>query len=94
MIIRVVRMHFREEEVLAFRHFFEERKDRIKGQPGCLHLELWQDTTCAEVFFTYSHWNQEADLEVYRNSEFFKETWGLTKALFAAKASAWTVQRV
>ncbi len=93
MIIRIVQMTFRPEAVSDFTALFEDRKETIKGFPGCTHLELWQDTKNPNIFFTYSHWQSDAHLDHYRFSEFFKDTWGRTKALFAAPPQAWSVER-
>ena len=93
MIIRIVQMTFREDAVAGFTTLFHERKDTIRAFAGCTHLELWQDSKRPNVFFTYSHWDTEADLDHYRFSEFFKDTWGKTKALFAAPPQAWSVVR-
>jgi heme-degrading monooxygenase HmoA len=93
MIVRIVQMTFREEAVPEFTALFEERKEQIRNFPGCAHLELWQDSTHTNIFFTYSIWNSEADLNHYRFSDFFKDTWGKTKALFVQKANAWSVIR-
>ena len=93
MIIRIVKMTFRPECIPDFTALFEERKATIKGFEGCTHLELWQDSTHTNVFFTYSHWQSEDYLNHYRFSEFFKDTWTKTKALFADKPEAWSVIR-
>ena len=94
MIIRIVKMLFREEEVSAFRKLFEERKHLIRNFEGCTHLELWQEKARPQVFFTYSRWDSEAHLDQYRQSDFFDETWNLTKQKFAAKPEAWTVNQL
>lgn len=86
-------MEFRPEAVAQFEALFAERKMRIRHFEGCLHLELWREEGRPEVYFTYSHWESEAHLDRYRFSAFFKETWGLTKALFATPARAWSVGR-
>ena len=91
MIIRVVQMTFRREAIKDFEALFADRKQRIRHFEGCRQLELWQDAHREEVFFTYSHWDSENDLDHYRFSEFFKETWALTKALFAAAPQAWSI---
>ncbi len=91
MIVRVVQLTFRPECIDDFIALFEERKDTIRGFRGCNYLELWQDKDRDNVFFTYSKWDSAADLDHYRFSEFFKETWGKTKALFADKPNAWSV---
>ena len=93
MIVRLVKMQLREDAVDAFAAMFAARRARIAGFPGCLHLELWHDAAGAPVFYTYSHWESEAALNHYRFSEFFKETWTLTKTFFAAKAEAVTLVR-
>ncbi|WP_018612596.1 putative quinol monooxygenase [Segetibacter koreensis] len=94
MLVRVVKMTFRADAVKTFKEFFEERKEKIRGFDGCCHLELWQDNIDTNIFFTYSLWLNEAALSHYRNSAFFKETWRQTKLLFAAKAEAWSVDKL
>ncbi len=84
-------MTFRPEEVPAFLELFETRKATIRAFKGCTHLELWQDSSQPNILFTYSNWETEEHLNHYRFSEFFKDTWGKTKALFAEKPNAWSV---
>ena len=91
MIVRIVQMTFREDSVKDFTDLFESRKQTIRSFPGCTHLELWQDNTHANIFFTYSTWDSQADLDHYRFSDFFKDTWSKTKTLFAEKPQAWSV---
>jgi quinol monooxygenase YgiN len=87
-------MTFQADLVDAFQELFEERKATIRSFPGCRHLELWRDIKNPDTFFTYSNWDSEAHLDHYRFSEFFKDTWGKTKALFADKPHAWSVNRM
>jgi quinol monooxygenase YgiN len=87
-------MTFREEEIAAFQDLFDERKQLIRNVEGCTHLELWQDKANPSIFFTYSQWLSEENLDTYRSSPFFFETWTLTKQKFAVKAEAWTVGQV
>lgn len=91
MILRIVKMTFRDEEIDVFLTLFNQRKSLIRSFDGCSHLELWQETGSANVFFTYSIWDSEQDLNRYRFSELFKDTWSKTKALFAAPPQAWSV---
>lgn len=93
MILRIVQMKFRPECREAFQTLFEERKNTIRGFDGCLHLELWQGSNDPDIFFTYSHWESESHLDHYRFSDFFKETWTLTRAMFVEKAQAWSVEQ-
>ena len=94
MIVRIVQMTFKNEHVSAFLELFDERKAIIRSHKGCSHLELWRDNKRDNVFFTYSIWETESDLDNYRFSEFFKDTWGKTKALFSEKPQAWSVVKM
>ena len=94
MIVRIVKMTFLPEAVFEFLNLFEERKELIRNRQGCHHLELLQEKKEGCVFFTYSYWESEEDLERYRHSELFKDTWQKTKALFETKAEAWTLNKL
>lgn len=91
MIIRIVKMTFVAEQVPQFIEFFNERKHLIRHFDGCQHLELWQEAGNPAVIFTYSIWNSEEALNRYRFSDLFKDTWKTTKAMFAARAEAWSI---
>ena len=71
---------------------FAEVKETIAAFDGCHHVELLQDIHLPYILFTYSIWEDEHYLDRYRFSSFFKETWMRSKALFAAKAEAWSVR--
>jgi heme-degrading monooxygenase HmoA len=86
-------MKFRDAEIENFVILFEERKLLIRNFSGCNHLELWQDANDKNIFFTYSIWKSESDLNHYRFSEFFKDTWSKTKALFSEKPQAWSMNQ-
>lgn len=94
MLVRVVKMIFREDAVEAFQQLFESRKELIRTFEGCNHLELWRDKTNKNIFFTYSLWQSEEALNNYRQSHFFDDTWFQTKQLFAGKPEAWSVQQM
>jgi quinol monooxygenase YgiN len=93
MIVRIVKMTFRPEEVATFQELFVGWKPRIRNFPGCEHLELLHSVDDPRVFFTYSHWNGPSDLEAYRISDVFASVWPTVKGLFAAPAEAWTLDR-
>lgn len=93
-MIRIVKMTFQPGKVDQFRQLFDARKAKIAAFPGCHQVHLWQDLQQPEVFFTYSIWEGPEALEQYRHSPLFKDTWRHTKALFAAPAEAWSVDKV
>ncbi|MGV9012592.1 MAG: putative quinol monooxygenase [Flavobacteriales bacterium] len=90
MIVRLVKMTFRPEEVQRFQGLFERWKDKIIASPGCLALELLHDVEDPCVFFTHSHWSSPADLEAYRVSDVFGNVWPVVKTLFSSPAEAWS----
>lgn len=94
MFVRIVKLSFHEENIPAFLENFETIKDRIRSAPGNRLLELYQDKNNKSIFFTYSYWETEKDLENYRTSEFFNEVWSFTKKLFNEKPEAWSVDKL
>ena len=94
MFVRIVKMSFEADKIDLFLANFNENKDKIRSSKGCELLELYRDKTNTNVFFTYSYWQTEQDLENYRNSDLFKNVWAKTKALFNAKPEAWSMDKV
>lgn len=93
MIVRLVKMTFRSEEESRFQELFEGWRHRIIASPGCRKLELLHDVAEPGIFFTHSEWDSPEDLEAYRNSAVFADVWPVVKALFAARAEAWSLHR-
>ncbi len=94
MFIRIVKMSFHSKHIKEFLKNFNEKKENIRNSNGCRLLELYRDKTTANIFFTYSYWETEQDLENYRNSDLFKDVWGKTKILFNNKPEAWSVNKM
>lgn len=94
MFVRIVKMSFDESHIDKFLANFELNKEHIRNFKGCRFLELYRDKSNSNIFFTYSYWNTEADLEAYRHSNLFKEVWSKTKPLFNAKPEAWSVDKL
>ncbi|NOR26936.1 MAG: antibiotic biosynthesis monooxygenase [Lutibacter sp.] len=94
MFTRIVKMSFEDSKVEEFLQNFNENKEKIRNFEGCNQLKLLRDKNNPNTFFTYSYWESEANLEVYRNSELFKQVWAKTKVLFNNKPEAWSVDTV
>ncbi len=75
-------MSFNENCIEEFLENFNNKKTHIRNFKGCRFLELYRDKTHSNIFFTYSYWDSETDLELYRESELFKDVWSKTKPLF------------
>lgn len=94
MIQRLVRLQFQADKTADFEAIFAESKAKIRSTDGCLHLEAWRDSNDPTVYYTYSRWINEEALNDYRHSDFFKTTWGKTKALFSGKPMAFSADRL
>ena len=94
MFVRIVKLSFHEENIPVFLENFELMKEKIRNAEGNHFLELYQDKNNKCIFFTYSYWETEADLENYRNSELFYDVWNFTKKLFNDKPEAWSVDKL
>lgn len=87
-------MRFQEDKIEDFLENFHLVKKQIRSFKGNKKLELYQDKNDSRIFFTYSFWKNEEDLENYRHSELFKEVWSYTKTLFSDKPEAWSVDKL
>ncbi|RSK40345.1 putative quinol monooxygenase [Mangrovimonas spongiae] len=94
MFVRIVKMGFQPEKINEFLANFEANKEHIRSFDGCEFLELYRDKNNPNIFFTYSYWNHEDDLERYRQSSLFKSVWAKTKPLFNTKPEAWSVNKL
>lgn len=94
MFVRIVKMSFEPSKVDTFLEYFETKKQLIRTYDGCQFLELYRDKKNTNIFFTYSYWNEESDLENYRNSDLFKTVWTTTKQFFNDKPEAWSVDKL
>ncbi|APY09912.1 antibiotic biosynthesis monooxygenase [Seonamhaeicola sp. S2-3] len=94
MLVRIVKMGFHEMHIDTFLSNFNANKKQIRNFKGCKFLELYRDKNNPNIFFTYSYWETENDLEQYRQSELFKNVWNKTKVLFNIKPEAWSVDKL
>ena len=93
MFVRIVKLTFKKENIASFEQIFEDSKNLIRNVEGCTFLELLQDKDQPNIYFTYSYWQSEENLDNYRISALFKNIWGQTKAFFAERAEAWSVDK-
>jgi len=95
MVKRIVLMELRPGTEDRFLNLFNAIKKEIRTQPGCLGLELLRHSNKEETsFWTISLWQSDVDLETYRASALFRNTWSEVKPLFSAKARAWTLMTI
>ena len=94
MFLRIVKMIFETSNIETFLQNFNNNKEKIRNFKGCRLLELYRDKKEPTLFFTYSYWETEQDLENYRNSDLFKTVWANTKILFNKKPEAWSVDKL
>ena len=93
MIIRIVRMHFKEAGEGEFITIFHASKEAIRSFPGCTHLQLFKDINNEHTYTSWSHWLKEEDLENYRKSELFEKVWSKVKPLFSDRPQAFSLEK-
>lgn len=92
-MIRIVKLTFKPEHVQDFLEHFETVKHDINNFPGCKGMKLLQDQNSECIFFTFSEWNTNEDLDNYRKSELFGGIWPKVKKWFDQQAEAWSVDQ-
>ena len=86
-------MQFDKDKVEDFKKLFNKTYTQMRNFDGCRFLELYQDEKDASVFFTVSKWEGSVELEYYRNSDLFRNTWATTKTFFSATSEAYSIVR-
>jgi quinol monooxygenase YgiN len=85
-------MTIKEEHVAEYIAFTASLKAKIKAFDGCQFLDILQDVNNRNLLFSYSLWDTEEHLDLYRASKFFKETWATIKPWFDDKPEAWSTE--
>jgi heme-degrading monooxygenase HmoA len=81
-------MTIAEDKVADAVSFAASVQPKIKAFEGCKHLDILQDVKQRNVIITYSLWDTENHLNLYRNSDLFKESWATVKKWFIDKPEA------
>ena len=93
MIIRIVKLSFREDKTADFIAHFEKVKWEVATFPGCHGMRLLRDLNNPNQVITYSEWESEEALEKYRVSDLFQSIWPTIKPWFSSKPEAWSCQQ-
>jgi len=91
MITRIVQLEFEFDKIEDFLSFFDGVNQVVNTFPGCSGMKLYQDINTPTKVLTYSHWEDEAALNDYRNSDAFHKIWSTIKPWFCEKPQAWSV---
>ena len=94
MIIRIVKLQFQSEKTQDFLALFDSVVTKVNSFPGCYHMHMVRDIQNPNLFFTYSHWENETALNNYRDSDLFQSIWPTIKPWFSQKAEAWSTEKV
>lgn len=94
MITRIVKLTIDPSKKEEFIAIFKNNNHHIKACEGCMGVELLEDQKFDNIFFTYSHWEHEDNLNNYRKSEIFGSIWKATKMTFCSLPEAWTTKSI
>ena len=90
MLIRIVKLTFKEDSLDIFFNEFNKNRSKIVNFPGCQGMKLLQDTKDKNIIMTYSHWDDESALNNYRSSQVFSNLWNNVKIHFSDRPEAWS----
>ena len=85
-------MTFKPEFISEFVEVESKIHHKIRNFKGCTNLYILNDINNPGIFFSYSYWNSELELNNYRKSIFFRNTWETVKKMFAEKPEAWSTK--
>lgn len=88
MITRLVHLDINPLKLSEFVRIFKSARPTILQSKGCQSVVLLQDVEHPSRVSTLSKWETLQDLDAYRNTPFFRETWEASKKTFQARASA------
>jgi quinol monooxygenase YgiN len=94
MLVRIVKLGFYRQNAEVFLELFENNKVKIRAFNGCTFLELYRSKEDPTLFFTYSYWESDSQLQEYRQSPNFKALWRKLKPLFSMRPEAWSVEKI
>lgn len=94
MITRIVKLTFKKEMIEDFLKIFDQIKEQVRDQPGCHDMKLVREINNDTIFMTISNWDDERDLNNYRDTQFFRSTWSTIKPWFDNKPEAWSTKTV
>lgn len=92
MIKRIVRLTVKDTAASeAFQEIYRSRNPFKNGVKGCRDVKVMKDVNDENVYYTVSIWDHNDDLEAYRESEYFAETWPMVKAQLSKRAEAFSM---
>ena len=94
MVIRLVSLKCKPEDVGAFRLFLHDSAPRVRDFSGCFSLQIVNDVADSTSFFTISTWRDVDALEAYRTSPLFNQVWPRIKAFLREPARASTCEEI
>jgi len=92
MIKRIVRLTMKDAAAkVSFQEIYRSRNPLKNGVKGCREVKVMKDVNDDNVYYTVSTWEHNDDLEAYRASEYFAETWPMVKAQLSKRAEAFSM---
>jgi len=92
MIKRIVKLTVKNASAKSeFEKIYQVRNPFKNGVKGCTSVKVMQDVNHKDVFYTVSLWDSNDDLEAYRQSDYFAETWPMVKAQLSKRAEAFSM---
>ncbi len=87
-------MTLKEAHVDSFKKRIPIISIEVRRVSGCMHNDIFRDKNKDNVFYSYTIWNSEEDIEKYLNSQYYKEIWNDLWDYFKIEPQAWKIDNI
>ena len=93
MITRIIKLRLKDSTD-EFIKYINSIHDEIFQFTGCHNMEVLNDKDDPKVFFIYTIWKNETELNKFRNSSFNRNFWNTLQDLCESRPEVWTVENI
>lgn len=86
-------MHIKTKDIVKFRDTFTNYQSQIKDFKGCMQHDIFCDKEKEEIYYSYTIWDSEKNLNKYRKSTLLKEINTNIIQYCSKDPQAWTIDK-
>lgn len=87
-------MTVKEQYIDSFRKRVPVISNEVRRVSGCMHNDIFRDRNNDNIFYSYTIWSSEEDIERYLKSMYYKEIWGDIWDYFKKEPMAWKIDNM
>ena len=94
MIIRVVKIPIKDASINSFIKRIPIISNEVRRVSGCIHNDIFRDKMKENIFYSYTIWNSDEDIEKYLGSQYYKDIWGDLWDYFEGTPKSWKIDNI